>query len=137
MFLQEIVKAGPWKYDSAVNRTVWQGLPVPSTGTLTVGYIEDDGVFTPHPPVKRAMREAIEKLQKAGVRTVPIELPQVAEKYGQLFAWFKAAGSGVSHLNKREVLALTMRFPARSVNAQGDRRAIRYFSTENWPLYWQ
>lgn len=97
LFLREVIKAGPWKYDSGVNRTIWQGLDVPPKESITIGVAEDDGVFTPHPPVRRALQEAVGKMKAAGVKVVPIELPQVAKKYEQLLKYFKAAGSGVSH----------------------------------------
>lgn len=96
LFLKEVVKAGPWKVDSGVNRTVWQGLEVPGRENVTIGFIEDDGVFTPHPPVRRAMREAVEKLEKAGIKVVPIELPNVARHNDGLWKFFAAAGSSVS-----------------------------------------
>jgi amidase len=102
LFLKEIVAAAPWKYDAAVNRTVWQDLPALTPDALIIGVIEDDGVFTPHPPVRRAMHEAVAKLKKAGVKVVPVELPQIAQKYAQMFKIFQAAGEGVSSLQRWE-----------------------------------
>jgi amidase len=102
LFLKDIIAAAPWKHDTAVNRTVWQDLPALTIDAITIGVIEDDGVFTPHPPVRRAMHEAIGKLKRAGVKIVPVELPQVGQKYEQLFKYFKAAGEGVSSLQRRK-----------------------------------
>jgi amidase len=98
LFLKEIVAAAPWKNDTAANRTVWQDLPALTADAVTIGVIEDDGMFTPHPPVRRAMHEAVAKLKKAGVKVVPVELPQVAKHYGEMFKFFTAAGEGVSSL---------------------------------------
>jgi amidase len=96
MFMKTIVQAQPWKYDSAVNRTVFQGLQVPAKDEVVIGYLENDGVFTPHPPVRRAIQEAVTKLESAGVKLVPITLPDISKMYAALFSFFRSAGAGVS-----------------------------------------
>ncbi|KAK8088442.1 general amidase [Apiospora hydei] len=41
---------------------------------LCIGFVANDGVTTPHPPIQRGMREAREALQRFGVRVVDVQL---------------------------------------------------------------
>lgn len=81
------------------------------------------------------MREAVEKLQKAGVKTVRIELPQVAERYRALFDFFKAAGSGVSQFNLDAVKLLTRNPPAYPCDVSSDWGAVGDFCTTSRHLH--
>lgn len=52
---------------------------------LRVGYYEDDGYFTPAASVRRAIRESVSLLEKAGVEVVRFDPPNVEEiVYGYL-----------------------------------------------------
>lgn len=96
LFMKVVTSAKPWEHDSAVNRTIWQGLKIPSVESITVGLVEDYGYLTPHPPVRRALLESAKKLEQAGIKVVPVSIPDVAKSYSNLFSFFRAAGNGVS-----------------------------------------
>lgn len=70
-----IASQQPWLHDPLVHEIAWrvdhekqiQDIVSSSTGTkLVFGVLRDDGVVTPHPPVKRAIEEAIKALEAAG-----------------------------------------------------------------------
>jgi amidase len=54
----------PWLYDPMVVAKKWEPVPVPAKATIGVMYWDE--VVMPHPPVKRALRSVVEKLQAAG-----------------------------------------------------------------------
>jgi amidase len=96
MFMKAITEANPWDRDSALNRTIWQNLPTASKESMTIGVVDDYSSYTLHPPVRRALDDAVEKLKAAGVKVVPVTLPDVQQNHDQLFEFFRAAGNGVS-----------------------------------------
>ena len=57
---------------------------------LTVGFYEDDGFFTPAAAVRRAVREAAERLEAAGCRVVRFTPPNVEEL---LYLYFRGITS--------------------------------------------
>jgi amidase len=72
----------PWNVDMASIRAV-------DKSRLRIGLVLDDGLSTPTPPMRRALHESVEKLEKAGVQIVPFQLPLVREMnevIGELFA---------------------------------------------------
>lgn len=66
-----VANAELWNYDPSVVPMDWASRPaVPEK--LVVGVMEFDGVVMPHPPILRAIREAIDKLRKAGHEVVTV-----------------------------------------------------------------
>ncbi|KAF3385884.1 hypothetical protein DPV78_012585 [Talaromyces pinophilus] len=58
--------AEPWKPDITCRHIPWTWkYQLPKA--LRIGIIMDDGCFTPRPPIRRALQESIEKLEKVGI----------------------------------------------------------------------
>ncbi|GAM91575.1 hypothetical protein ANO11243_096270 [Dothideomycetidae sp. 11243] len=74
--IKTVVEAKSWLYDPLSNHVRWQGV-TPDIESLRIGVVYDDGMYTPHPPVARTMRESVQALEAAGVVVIPIRLPDV------------------------------------------------------------
>ncbi|KAI4716327.1 amidase [Aureobasidium sp. EXF-10727] len=89
-FMKTIMSAQAWRYDSSCLHLRWQGHQ--STRKPRIGLVLDDGVYTPFPPVRRAIREAATKLRDAGVDVVETRLPHVADAVGITYGMFALDG---------------------------------------------
>ncbi|KAG9949029.1 amidase, partial [Aureobasidium melanogenum] len=89
-FMKTIMSAQAWRYDSSCLHLRWQGQR-PSCKPR-IGLVLDDGVYTPFPPVRRAIREAAQKLRDAGVDIVELRLPHVADAVGITYGMFALDG---------------------------------------------
>ena len=97
LFLQSVLQAEPWKYDSTVNSIPWTGKE--SRQKLRIGVARDDGCFTPSPPVRRGLQRAVDSLlADDDIEIIPINLPDVRRHYQDLISFLSLAGSGVSFL---------------------------------------
>ena len=69
VFMKSIIDTKPWLSDPSLVSLPWreqsQLLNLQRTGKLKVAVMWDDGVVTPHPPIRRVLREVVEKLKKA------------------------------------------------------------------------
>ncbi|CAG9956921.1 unnamed protein product [Clonostachys rosea f. rosea IK726] len=80
----------PWTRDQDVTRMPWQGLydgQLPKRADLAFGFLENDGIVTPHPPVARAMRIVKKAMEMAGIELVgwhPPSNSEVANIHGSL-----------------------------------------------------
>lgn len=76
LFMETVVDDGQaWRYDQSAVAVPWNKSPQPSpqrNGSLTIGILSEDKQFPLHPPVKRALQNAVEMLTRAGHRIVPI-----------------------------------------------------------------
>ncbi|KAI5460719.1 putative fatty-acid amide hydrolase [Mariannaea sp. PMI_226] len=92
LFLQSILQAEPWRYDSTSISVPWIGLKPPRK--LRIGVAENDGVFTPSPPVRRVLKQAIDLLRgDENIDIVPISLPNVGLYYEDIISYFTLLGS--------------------------------------------
>ncbi|KAE8451396.1 hypothetical protein EG329_004025 [Mollisiaceae sp. DMI_Dod_QoI] len=92
LFLRSIMQAEAWKYDSAVVSLTWRNLKVKER--LRIGLVEDDGVYTPSPPVRRGLKAATELLRRSGrVEIIPLILPDVKEHYDDQLRYCSLSGS--------------------------------------------
>jgi amidase len=91
------MSAQAWRYDSSCLHLRWQGHK--SSRKPRIGLVLDDGVYTPFPPVRRAIREAGQKLRDAGLDVVELKLPSVADAFGISVAMFSLDGCEVSNDN--------------------------------------
>ncbi|KAH0351496.1 amidase, partial [Aureobasidium melanogenum] len=89
-FMRTIMNAQAWRYDSSCLHLRWQGQQ--SSSKPRIGLVLDDGVYTPFPPVRRAIREAAQKLRDAGVDIVELRLPNVADAVGITYGMFALDG---------------------------------------------
>ena len=95
--LKSVVGAEPWKFDFGCDKLPWAGISPEIGGSkLRVGYVEDDGNFTVWPPMARALKSSIEKLERAGVTVVPISLPIVKEITENSISYFLLDGGKVT-----------------------------------------
>lgn len=72
----------------------WRGMANERVQGLKVGLVEDDGVFTPSPALRRAVREAGALLTAAGAEVVPFQPPDVLEAV-RVFMGLTTADGGV------------------------------------------
>ncbi|KAG9569953.1 amidase, partial [Aureobasidium melanogenum] len=89
-FMKTIMSAQAWRYDSSCLHLRWQGQQ--SSRKPRIGLVLDDGVYTPFPPVRRAIREAAQKLRDAGVDVVELRLPHIANAVGITYGMFALDG---------------------------------------------
>jgi amidase len=64
----------PWMMDPRCSPIPWREeiyQEILDQKSLTIGVLFDDGVVTPHPPVTRVLKQAVERLGKAGHDIVP------------------------------------------------------------------
>lgn len=66
--MRSVVSQKPWLLEPWVLPIPWlnesAASPSPSPMKLKVAVMWDDGVVTPHPPVKRALQEIVQKLKQ-------------------------------------------------------------------------
>jgi amidase len=94
LFLKSIAEAETWKYDSTIISLPWRNLPTKKK--LRIGLVEDEGIHTPSPPVRRGLRKAADLLRNSNqVELVPIALPNVKEHYYDLLSYFSLSGGEV------------------------------------------
>ncbi|THV64803.1 acetamidase [Aureobasidium pullulans] len=70
-FAKNVVNSEPWKLDPKCLPISWR--PVDVGRKLRLGVIWNDGIVVPTPPVRRALKHAVEKLQEAGHEIVDWE----------------------------------------------------------------
>ncbi|KAJ9494584.1 hypothetical protein H2202_010016 [Exophiala xenobiotica] len=92
LIMQTIMSHEPWKVDVNCLHIPWRGLKAPKEGNLGIGVVEDDGMLTATSPMRRALSEAREKLEKAGMELVDIKLPNVARDIGTAWTSYSLEG---------------------------------------------
>ncbi|KAL2072199.1 hypothetical protein VTL71DRAFT_11542 [Oculimacula yallundae] len=91
-FMKTIMEADPTTVDAMALDIPWiDRKPVQSP--LRIGLIADDSLYTPSPPMRRALQEAVEKLTAAGQTIVPIQLPNVLRNLLLIIGLFTVDGS--------------------------------------------
>jgi amidase len=80
LFFTSIISAAPWKYDSAAHAVPWQDVGK-LIGSFRIGVLAEDPKWPLHPPVRRAIHEAVKLLKNAG-HTI-VQLPQNASTAAQ------------------------------------------------------
>lgn len=95
LFLESILQAGTWRYDSTSISVPWMNLE--PTHKLRIGVARNDGVYTPSPPVRRGLKHAIDLLSSNNdIQIIPISLPDVKSHYQDLLSYMTLSGSDVS-----------------------------------------
>ncbi|KAH7323640.1 amidase [Rhexocercosporidium sp. MPI-PUGE-AT-0058] len=92
-FIKMIMEADPCNVDASVYRIPWLENTLNRSRPLRIGVIADDTLHTPTPPMRRALREAVEKLTAANQTIVPLTLPDVSENMGLIWDLFSLDGS--------------------------------------------
>ncbi|KAF1995128.1 amidase [Amniculicola lignicola CBS 123094] len=92
LFLKAILEADAWRYDSTTISLPWRNLPVKQK--LRIGLVQDDGMYTPSPPVRRGLKRAADLLRQSNqVEIVPLMLPNAKEHYHDLLVYWSLSGS--------------------------------------------
>ena len=71
VFASAITNSQPWMQDPKCIPIPWR--PIEPKHKLKLGVMWDDGMVRPTPPVRRALRETVEKLKHAGHEIVDWE----------------------------------------------------------------
>lgn len=98
LLLKTVMQADTWKYDSTSISIPWTDLrPVRK---LRIGVAQNDGVFTPSPPVRRALDQSVDLLRgNDSIEIIPITLPNVGLHYQDIMRYFALLGNDVSPPN--------------------------------------
>lgn len=95
LFFESILRSSTWKYDSTIISLPWVSFKVKER--LRIGLVEDDGMFTPSPPIRRGMKIAVDRIrQRSDIELVSLKLPDVSEHYRDLIAYWSLSGADVS-----------------------------------------
>ncbi|KAG9946396.1 acetamidase, partial [Aureobasidium melanogenum] len=98
-FAKNVVDTEPWKLDPKCLPIPWRSVDVGRK--LRLGVIWNDGMVMPTPPVRRALKHAVDKLQQAGHEIVEWK-PELHSEAVELLAQFFVADGGKS---VKEILA--------------------------------
>ncbi|KAI1115109.1 putative fatty-acid amide hydrolase [Nemania sp. NC0429] len=91
LFLRTVLQAETWRYDSSSVSLPWND--VRPKERLRIGLVEDDGMCTPSPPVRRGLKTAADRLRETGrVEIIPLTLPNHKEIYLDLLDYFTISG---------------------------------------------
>jgi amidase len=71
LFMSAVIDQEPWDVETSLVAMPWKR--VQRTKEFTVGILWDDGIVRPHPPIRRGLQYAKEKLQAAGMKVVDWE----------------------------------------------------------------
>ncbi|CAK7206324.1 hypothetical protein SEUCBS139899_009113 [Sporothrix eucalyptigena] len=88
LFMKIVLNQQPWQYDHSVYHVAWR--PVAEKKTLRVGLLPLDPAFPVHPPMKRALQSAIDRLKDVnGIELVPLEyVPSIAVANRQIADYY-------------------------------------------------
>jgi amidase len=95
LFLKSILQADTWMYDSTSISIPWMDLK--PRHKLRIGVALNDGMYTPSPPIRRGLKQAVDLLRADNdIQIVPVNLPDVKLHYQDLISYFSLSGSHVS-----------------------------------------
>ncbi|KAF1837913.1 amidase [Decorospora gaudefroyi] len=101
IFCRSVLSTRPALYDSTALDVPWRDLsePLPST-KLKLGLLGEDPVFPLHPPVKRALANAVKTLEAQGHEIIPLpaSCAHVANALALAFAYFQLDDTAFSHI---------------------------------------
>lgn len=94
LFLRILMQAETWKYDSTVVSIPWTN--VEAKKRLRIAVVENDGAFTPTPPIRRVIKEAAALLKKnEDIEVISLTLPDVKEHCQNLVSHWAVTGGAV------------------------------------------
>ena len=98
LFMKALSTAEAWKYDgSCLHLSRWE-TRLKHTN-LRIGIARNDGMYTPWPPVRRAMEEAAAKLRASGFDPVDLVMPDISEAVSVTYRMFSVDGCEVSAID--------------------------------------
>ncbi|RTE69442.1 hypothetical protein BHE90_016170 [Fusarium euwallaceae] len=72
-FQQALLQQEPWEYETSLVPMLWKKVNNPAPEGMTIGVMWDDGMVHPHPPVTRALKDAVAKLRASGCKIMDWE----------------------------------------------------------------
>lgn len=102
LFMETVLSQRPWGYDASSADIPWRGLN-DSNKILTIGVLPEDPEYPLHPPVRRALGDAVSSLLTSGHKIVhlPSDPARGAGLGGKLgFLYFGMGSSGLDALEK-------------------------------------
>ncbi|KAK3945896.1 amidase signature domain-containing protein [Diplogelasinospora grovesii] len=97
LFIKSILQADTWRYDSTAISVPWVSLK-PAKHQLRIGLAENDGVYTPSPPVRRGLKRAVDRLRQSNdIDIIPITLSDVKLHCQDLVSYLTLSGSNYYH----------------------------------------
>ncbi|KAI3586816.1 amidase signature domain-containing protein [Fusarium oxysporum f. sp. albedinis] len=102
VYARTLLSLKPWEWDSACERLPWdeqiyqETLLIGLSGKrqLCLGFVANDRITTPHPPIQRGMRETRATLEKAGVQVVDVQLFDGTEGMWEMITRIFSADGG-------------------------------------------
>ncbi|EWZ51205.1 hypothetical protein BFJ63_vAg11489 [Fusarium oxysporum f. sp. narcissi] len=102
VYARTLLSLKPWEWDSACERLPWdeqvyqETLLIGLSGKrqLCIGFVANDRITTPHPPIERGMRETRATLEKAGVQVVDVQLFDGTEGMWEMITRIFSADGG-------------------------------------------
>lgn len=73
--IKSLLSQAPWLQDPTVIEIPWRSELEQLPKQLVFGVMKDDGLVTPHPPIRRAIQETIRALQAAGHKVIEWKPP--------------------------------------------------------------
>lgn len=93
-FMKTVAKSPAWKYDeSCLHLNRWDTRLKHTNIRIGVAY--NDGMFTPWPPIRRSMQEAVSKLRSAGIEMVDLKMPDLHEAVSTTYRIYSLDGCRV------------------------------------------
>lgn len=116
LFLKSILQADTWMYDSNSISVPWVDLK--PRHKLRIGVALNDGVYTPSPPVRRGLKQAVDLLRgNNDIQIIPVNLPDVKLHCQDLVSYFALSGSHVSPPDPPTTFRLTEKALLRTIRA--------------------
>ncbi|KAK8016857.1 hypothetical protein PG993_015046, partial [Apiospora rasikravindrae] len=110
LFLRTVMQAETWKYDSTAISLPWSNHEPAKERRLRIGLVEDDGLYTPTPPVRRGLKKAADLLRSNdNIELVPVTLPDVGQIYQDLLSYYTLSGGDVSQTQQHSYVPLLLR----------------------------
>ncbi|KAL5354171.1 hypothetical protein ACLOAV_000256 [Pseudogymnoascus australis] len=92
LFLKSILQADTWMYDSTSISVPW--IDLKPRHKLRIGVALNDGVYTPSPPIRRGLKQAVDLLRRNNdIQIIPVNLPDVKLHCQDLVSYLALSGS--------------------------------------------
>lgn len=75
LFMKVVVNSHTWEKDPKVFPLEWKSITPTKSEKFRFGIMWSDGLITPHPPITRALKEAVDTLKNAGHEVVEWKFP--------------------------------------------------------------
>jgi len=109
--MEMILKSVPANLDPSCLRIPWSDVEerLRHSENLRIGVITDYGLLTPTSPVHRGLRGSVDKLKKAGVTIVPLNIPKLTEALPVIGGMLGVDGSQVSSTSECQTRTGTLK----------------------------